>query len=118
MTTENNTTSNTPNNSGNNETVDLQKPQDASGNVTMQIAATPEVEKFSVPVNVGFPGKLKKVLVDSDSTVSHVLKVAELNPQGYEVRMQGQLTRLDARIPEGVSNLLIVLVKPVKGNSK
>lgn len=86
-----------------------------TGNVGLEISSAPAPTP-TVTVNVGFPGKIQKVLIDANSTVADALRAAEIKADGYDIRMGGAPARLDSRLPEGTANLTILLLKPVKGN--
>lgn len=115
MTTENNNQSQTSNSNNNGQPVSLTKPSQA--NVGMEISQTPAPAPVpTVSVNVGFPGKLQKVLVDANANIADVLREAGIKADGYDIRMGGAPAKLDTRLPQGSSNLTILLLKPVKGN--
>lgn len=67
-------------------------------------------------VRVGMmPGRINEFAVEEGATVASVLELAELNPAGYDVKVDG--TKVDptsAPITSGTN--LILLAKQVKGN--
>lgn len=66
-------------------------------------------------VKVGvMPGRISEVVVEDSATVSEILAVADLNPDGYEVKVDGTKVT-DYSTVAGTANL-ILLAKQVKGN--
>lgn len=66
-------------------------------------------------IRVGvMPGRIQEYAVDSQDSVQSVLAVAELDPTGYEVKLDGTKV-IDLSQPVGTGNL-ILLAKQVKGN--
>lgn len=67
-------------------------------------------------VKVGvMPGRISEVAVEEGMKVSDVLALAELNPAGYQVKMDGEVVNGDAVITFTTS--LILLSKQIKGNA-
>lgn len=68
-----------------------------------------------VLVKVGqMPGRINEYSVDSTTSIADVIALAELDPTGYEVKVDGvKVTDLSA--PIGSANL-VLLAKQVKGN--
>ena len=67
-----------------------------------------------ITVTAGLPGQLKKFNLAAGSTVRDVLRQAELNPEGYHVRIGGDtITNLDQPLVNGQA---ILLLRPVRGN--
>lgn len=67
-------------------------------------------------VRVGImPGTIQEVAVEAGATVQDVLNVAGLNPSGYDIKVDGTKSSVDAPITESTN--LILLVKQVKGNA-
>lgn len=67
-------------------------------------------------IRVGMmPGRINEFAVEIGSTVADVLELAELNPSGYDVKIDGEKVEdLSTQITERTS--LILLAKQVKGN--
>jgi galactitol-specific phosphotransferase system IIB component len=67
-------------------------------------------------VKVGvMPGRINEFVVDSSTSISDVLALAELDASGYEVKADGTKVT-DFSQPVGATNL-ILLTKQVKGNN-
>lgn len=66
-------------------------------------------------IKVGImPGKLQEIAVTSSTTVQEALDFAGINPDGYEVKLDGtKVTDFSQQI--GYANL-VLLSKMVKGN--
>lgn len=62
------------------------------------------------------PGLLSEVVVEVGMTVGSVLELANLNPSGYEIKLDGSTVNESATISE--SSNLLVLVKRIKGNTQ
>lgn len=75
-----------------------------------------QVKGNASTVKVGMmPGKINEYAVENGATISQVLELASLNPEGYEVKVDGvKYTDLNTTLPEGAG--LILLVAQVKGN--
>ena len=65
-------------------------------------------------VRVGMmPGKINEFVVEDNTTIEKMLQLAELNPTGYDVKIDGnKVEDLTATIDDAN---LILLVKQVKG---
>src|SRR5262249_59154773 len=69
----------------------------------------------TISVNVGVPGNIKKLVLEgTDWTVKDVLKYAELDASGYELRMGGQPVDLNSKVTDGQT---LLLVRTVRGNA-
>lgn len=68
-------------------------------------------------IRVGMmPGRIQEVAVEEGTTIEQVLSVAELNAEGYDVKVDGtKVTNLSQQVSEETS--LILLAKQVKGNA-
>lgn len=68
-----------------------------------------------ITVTVGkLPGAIKTgIKVSSPATVQDALVAAQVNPDGYEIRVNNQAAQLGSEIKDGQT---ILLVLPVKGN--
>ena len=65
-------------------------------------------------VKVGkMPGKITEVVVDQQTTIGEALSYAELSPEGYDIKVDGNIKSADDLV--GNANL-IILAKQVKGN--
>lgn len=65
-------------------------------------------------VKVGtIPGRLQEFVVTDSTTISEVLGMANLDPSGYDVKVDANMVT-DFNAPVGDANL-IVLAKQVKG---
>lgn len=66
-------------------------------------------------VRVGkMPGRITEVLVQPGMKVGEVLNMANLDPTGFEIKVDGQASSLDATVTEDTN--LIILAAQVKGN--
>lgn len=66
-------------------------------------------------VRVGkMPGRIQEILVQPGMKVREVLAMAELDPTGFEIKVDGQQSSLDATVTENTN--LIILAAQVKGN--
>lgn len=66
-------------------------------------------------IRVGkMPGKITEVVVQVGTKVSEVLELAELNSNGFDIKVNGQLSDLNATITNDTE--LIILSQQVKGN--
>jgi len=66
-------------------------------------------------VRVGkMPGRIQEILVQPGMKVREVLAMAELDPSGFEIKVDGQVSSLDATVTENTN--LIILAQKVKGN--
>jgi len=66
-------------------------------------------------VRVGkMPGRIQEILVQPGMKVREVLAMAELDATGFEVKVDGQVSSLDATVTEDTN--LIILAAKVKGN--
>ena len=74
-------------------------------------SATPD---STITVNVGLPGKIRKLVLEgTDWTVKDVLKYAEIDSNGYELRAGGQPVSLNSKVTDGQT---ILLLRAVVGN--
>ncbi|HEY9786787.1 MAG TPA: hypothetical protein V6D17_15400 [Candidatus Obscuribacterales bacterium] len=72
------------------------------------------VEGGTISVNVGVPGNIKKLVLEGNKwTVGEVLKYAEVEYKGYDIRVGGQPVSLDSAVTDGQT---ILLLRPVRGN--
>jgi sulfur carrier protein ThiS len=68
----------------------------------------------TITVAAGLPGKLKPFSMPAGSTLRDVLQKAELNHEGQEIRVDGDVvTDLNAPL---LDNQTIMLFRPVRGN--
>lgn len=66
-------------------------------------------------IRVGkMPGKITEVVVQVGTKVSEVLELAELNSSGFDIKVNGELSDLNATITDDTE--LIILSQQVKGN--
>jgi hypothetical protein len=67
-------------------------------------------------VKVGvMPGRISEVVVEIGSTVAQVLAIAEVNADGYEIKVDGVVASLDTKVTESTN--LVLLTKQIKGNA-
>lgn len=67
-------------------------------------------------VKVGqMPGKIESFAVNTGTSIGDVLELAGLNPDGFEVKVDGETTELTSSVTDSTN--MILLVKKVKGNS-
>lgn len=65
-------------------------------------------------VRVGtMPGRINEYAVLADATVEDVLEIADLNTEGYQIKVNGEMAALDTPVNDGD---LVLLVKQIKGN--
>ena len=69
-------------------------------------------------VRVGMmPGRINEFAVEVGQSIASVLELAQLDPEGYEVKVDGEkVTDLESAVVTSSTNL-ILLAKQVKGNS-
>jgi len=68
-----------------------------------------------ITVKVGkLPGTISEIALNGDRTVKAALQAAELNPAGFQVRVNGADADLDTTVRDGST---IFLVKKIKGNA-
>jgi sulfur carrier protein ThiS len=69
----------------------------------------------TMKVNVGTPGNVRTVPLDQNRawTVSEVLNLAEISPEGYDVRVNGTPASGTTPVTDGQT---ILLLAPVRGN--
>ena len=68
----------------------------------------------TISVNVGVPGNIKKLVLEGNGwTVKDVLKYAEIDANGYDIRVSGQPSKLDTPVTDGQT---VLLLRPVRGN--
>lgn len=66
-------------------------------------------------IKVGkMPGRIQEVAITDGMTVQEVLTIAELDANGYEIKIDGEVVSLDTEVEEGDN--LILLVRQIKGN--
>jgi hypothetical protein len=66
-------------------------------------------------VKVGkMPGRITEVVVPVGATVAEVLALSELDANGFEIKVDGNVGGLDTKVTETTS--LILLAQMVKGN--
>lgn len=66
-------------------------------------------------VKVGkMPGRISEVAVETGASVAEVLALAELNAEGFEIKVDGEVGSLDTVVGEDTN--LILLAQKVKGN--
>ena len=71
-----------------------------------------ETELF---IKVGvMPGKMQEVVCQPGDTVADVLEYADLDSNGYQIKVNGSVGTLDTKITSSTKN--IILAKMVKGN--
>ncbi len=67
-----------------------------------------------ITVRIGrLPGRIEELALESGSVVADALEVSALDPEGYEVRVNGAPTDLEAELTDGDT---VLLVKKIKGN--
>ncbi len=67
-----------------------------------------------ITVRVGrLPGKIEEIALNGGRSVADALEAAELDPAGYEIRVNGAPTDVDAELSDGDT---VLLVKKIKGN--
>ena len=67
-----------------------------------------------ITVRVGcLPGAIREIALNGDRTVQAALEAAELSPEGYEVRVDGEPARLSDEVYDDAT---ILLVRKVTGN--
>ena len=65
-------------------------------------------------VQVGkVPGTVQTIAVDNGYNVAQICETAELDPAGYEVRINGRVSELAALVADGDT---ILLTEKIKGN--
>ena len=68
-------------------------------------------------VRVGvMPGRINEFVVDENTTIGELLNIAELDPSGFDVKVDGTKVT-DFSRPVGTANL-VLLAKQVKGNAE
>lgn len=69
----------------------------------------------AIHVTVGkLPGRIRQVALEVDHpTVGTVLETANLDPEGYEVRYNGQPTELNVPVEDGS---YVHLIRRIRGN--
>ena len=62
------------------------------------------------------PGRISEYVVGEGTTISELLALADLNPTGFDVKVDGaKVTNFDNALPSTAS--LVLLAKRVKGNA-
>lgn len=59
------------------------------------------------------PGQINQYALETDATVEDVLEQAGLDPNGFEVRVNGMTGSLETPLADGA---IVLLVKKIKGN--
>lgn len=96
---------------GNTATLDTKVTEDTNLVILAQLVKG-NSEKI---VRVGkMPGRIQEILVQPGMKVREVLAMAELDPTGFEIKVDGQQSSLDATVTENTN--LIILAAQVKGN--
>lgn len=68
----------------------------------------------TISISAGHMGNIKKFVLEGDGwTVKDVLKYAELDATGYDIRVSGQPAKLDTPVTDGHS---VMLFRAVQGN--
>lgn len=68
----------------------------------------------ALTIKVGvMPGRIQEVAIESGMTIQEVLRIAELDNAGFEVRYNGVTSSVDTKVTTGGT---ILLVKQIKGN--
>ena len=68
-----------------------------------------------ITVRVGsLPGRITEIALNGDRAVATALEAAGLDPEGYEIRVDGYNASLDQELRNGQT---VLLVKKVKGNA-
>lgn len=84
-------------------------------NTNLVILAQQVKGNYEKIVRVGkMPGRIQEILVQPGMKVREVLAMAELDPSGFEIKVDGQVSSLDATVTENTN--LIILAQKVKGN--
>lgn len=68
---------------------------------------------FTVKIGM-LPGKIEEFSVNTGTTVAQALDLANLNPDGYEVRVDSNVKSLDYTLAN--TDRVVLLVKKIKGN--
>lgn len=69
-----------------------------------------------IGIKIGkLPGRIEVLALEDnkDNVVSTALEVAELNPEGYEIRVNGSPSEMDSVLENGDT---VLLVKKIEGN--
>ena len=67
-------------------------------------------------IKVGMlPGRIQEFALEDGITVSQALEIAELNSEGYEIRVDSNVVNNDYVLSS--SDKVVLLVKKIKGNS-
>ena len=67
-------------------------------------------------VRVGqMPGKINEFAVEIGTSIGSLLELAELNAEGFEIKVDGQVATTDSVVTNNTN--LVLLAKQVKGNS-
>jgi sulfur carrier protein ThiS len=65
-------------------------------------------------VRIGrLPGRISEIALNGDRTVAAALEAAELDSEGYELRVNGQTADVETTLQDGDT---VLLVKKIKGN--
>jgi len=67
-----------------------------------------------ITVRVGkLPGKIQEIALNGDRSVEDALKASEIDPAGFEVRVNGRPATTDTSLSDGDT---VLLVKKITGN--
>ncbi len=68
----------------------------------------------TISISAGHMGNIKKFVLEGNGwTVADVLKYAELDATGYDIRVSGKPAKLDTPVTDGQS---VMLFRAVQGN--
>ena len=68
-----------------------------------------------ITVRVGrLPGRISEIALNGGRTVADALGAAELDPAGYEIRVDGNPADASTQLADGQT---VLLVKKIKGNN-
>lgn len=59
------------------------------------------------------PGKIEEISLNGERTVAACIEAAGLNPEGFEIRVNGSVADMDTELNDGDT---VLLVKKIKGN--
>jgi len=72
------------------------------------------MESTAYQVKVGkLPGTIKEVMITEGTTVDQVLSQADLDPEGFEIRVNGDPSELNNAVSPGDT---VLLVRKIQGN--
>lgn len=61
------------------------------------------------------PGRISEVVVTTGTTIGQVLEIADLDPTGFDIKVNGQLANVNTLVTEETE--LVILAMQVKGNN-